>query len=191
LGTLLLPLTPGVYQFNAAAVLNGTLTLDTQGNPNSAFVFQIGTTLTTGTLSQITLLNGNSVNIFWQIGTSATIGVNSTFYGNILADQSITINSLATINGRAIAINAAVTMDTNTITAPNVPEPGTWFAGALAFGFVAFTERRHIGRAGRSLAELLINNTKTLSGRKLYRSRAPAWAMNEVTGRLPNRRPTF
>jgi len=108
-------LTPGVYHFGTAALLSGTLFLDTQGNPNAAFHFQIGTTLTTDPGSIITLLNGNTVNIFWQVGTSATIGVNSTFYGNILADQSISVNSGATINGRAIAINAAVTLDTNTI----------------------------------------------------------------------------
>jgi autotransporter-associated beta strand protein len=108
-------LTPGVYHFATAAVLTGTLSLDTQGNPNAAFHFQIGTTLTTDPLSMITLLNGSTVNIFWQVGTSATIGVGSTFYGNILADQSITVNSGATINGRAIAIHAAVTLDTNTI----------------------------------------------------------------------------
>jgi autotransporter-associated beta strand protein len=108
-------LTPGVYYFATAAALDGTLRLDTGGDPNAAFHFQIGTTLTTAAASAITLLNGNSVNIFWQVGTSATIGVGSTFYGNILADQSITVNSGATINGRAMAINAAVTLDTNTI----------------------------------------------------------------------------
>jgi autotransporter-associated beta strand protein len=108
-------LTPGVYYFATAAALDGMLSLDTGGDPNAAFHFQIGTTLTTGVASNITLLNGNTVNIFWQVGTSATIGVGSTFTGNILADQSITVNSGATINGRAIAINAAVTLDTNTI----------------------------------------------------------------------------
>ncbi|MEY2584840.1 MAG: type secretion system secreted protein VgrG [Verrucomicrobiota bacterium] len=108
-------LTPGVYYFATAAALNGILTLDTGGDPNAAFHFQIGTTLTTAVASNITLLNGNTINIFWQVGTSATIGVGSTFTGNILADQSITINSGATLNGRAIAINAAVTLDTNTI----------------------------------------------------------------------------
>jgi autotransporter-associated beta strand protein len=110
-----LTLTPGVYHFATTAALTGTLTLNTQGDPNAAFHFQIGTTLTTDPNSVISLLNGNTVNIFWQIGTSATIGVNSTFYGNILADQSITVNSGATINGRAMAINAAVTLSTNTI----------------------------------------------------------------------------
>jgi autotransporter-associated beta strand protein len=110
-----LTLTPGVYHFATAAALTGTLTLNTEGDPNAAFHFQIGTTLTTDPNSMISLLNGSTVNIFWQVGTSATIGVNSTFYGNILADQSITVNSGATINGRAIAINAAVTLSTNTI----------------------------------------------------------------------------
>jgi type VI secretion system secreted protein VgrG len=108
-------LTPGVYYFGAAAQLTGILKLDTGGDPNAAFHFQIGTTLTTAVASQISLLNGNSVNIFWQVGTSATIGVNTAFYGNILADQSITIGAGATINGRAMAINAAVTLDNNTI----------------------------------------------------------------------------
>jgi autotransporter-associated beta strand protein len=108
-------LTPGVYYFATAAALNGILSLDTGGDPNAAFHFQIGTTLTTAVASAISLLNGNTVNIFWQVGTSATIGVGSTFTGNILADQSITVNSGATVNGRVIAINAAVTLDTNTI----------------------------------------------------------------------------
>jgi hypothetical protein len=137
-------LMPGVYHFATAAVLSGTLTLDTGGDPNATFHFQIGTTLTTDPGSMITLLNGSSSNIFWQVGTSATIGVDSTFYGNILADQSITVNSGATINGRAMAINAAVTLDTDTIIAPVVPEPSTWFAGALAFGVVGFSERRRM-----------------------------------------------
>jgi Ice-binding-like len=137
-------LMPGVYHFATTVQLSGTLTLDTGGDPNAAFHFQIGTTLTTDPNSMITFLNGNSANIFWQVGTSATIGVGSTFYGNILADQSITVNSGATINGRAIAINAAVTLDTDIINAPVVPEPSTWLSGALAFGIVGFAERRRI-----------------------------------------------
>ncbi len=110
-----LTLTPGVYHFATTAELSGTLLLNTEGDPHAAFHFQIGTTLTTDPNSVVSLLNGNTVNIFWQVGTSATIGVDSTLYGNILADQSITVNSGATINGRAMAINAAVTLDTNTI----------------------------------------------------------------------------
>jgi hypothetical protein len=149
-------LMPGVYHFATTAQLTGILTLDTAGDPNAVFHFQIGTTLTTDPASMITLLNGSSANIFWQVGTSATIGVNSVFSGNILADQSITVNSGATINGRAIAINGAVTLDTNTITAPIVPEPSTWVPGILALALVGFTERSrmqkflvYLSRTGR------------------------------------------
>jgi type VI secretion system secreted protein VgrG len=139
-------LTPGVYHFGTAAQLTGTLILDTQGDPNATFHFQIGTTLTTDPGSMITFLNGNSSNVFWQVGTSATIGVDSVLYGNVLADQSITVNAGATVIGRLIAINAAVTMDTDTITAPAVPEPGTWFAGVLALALIGLTECRRIGK---------------------------------------------
>jgi type VI secretion system secreted protein VgrG len=134
-------LMPGVYHFDTAAQLTGTLILDTLGDPNATFHFQIGTTLTTDPGSMVTLLNGSSTNIFWQVGTSATIGADSVLYGNVLADQSITVNSGATVIGRLIAINAAVTLDTNIITAPAVPEPSTWFAGVLTLALVGFTER--------------------------------------------------
>jgi hypothetical protein len=151
LGTLANPLTPGVYHFGAAAALDGTLRLDTQGDPNAAFHFQIGTTLTTAVASAITLLNGNSVNIFWQVGTSATIGVNSTFYGNILADQSITINSGAVINGRAMGIHGAVTLDTNTINGfAAVPEPSPGSMITIGAGLLFAMQRLRISRsAGR------------------------------------------
>ena len=139
-------LTPGVYHFDTSAQLTGTLILDTQGDPNATFHFQIGSTLTTAPGSMITFLNGSSTNVFWQVGTSATIDVNSVLYGNVLADQSITVNSGATVIGRLIAINGAVTLDTDTITAPAVPEPGTWFAGVLALALVGFTESRRIGK---------------------------------------------
>ncbi len=87
------------------------------------------------------------MNVFWQVGTSATIGVNSFFYGNLLADQSITIDNGATFQGRAMAINAAVTMDTNNMMGPEVfgvPEPGTLSLVALALGVFGFTQRRRL-----------------------------------------------
>ncbi|MDQ6655154.1 MAG: autotransporter domain-containing protein [Verrucomicrobiota bacterium] len=117
-----LTLLPGVYHFDTFAQLSGTLILDTQGNPNAAFHFQIGTALLADAASQISLLNGNSVNIFWQVGSSATLGVGSHFVGTIIADQSITMNTGATLEGRALAINGAVTLDSNIITAPT-PSP--------------------------------------------------------------------
>jgi hypothetical protein len=110
-------LTPGVYKFASSAQMNGTLTLDAQGNSQAVFVFQIGTTLTTGTNSAINLIGGaRSRNIYWQVGTSATIGTDTTFQGNILADTSITLDTGANISpGRALAITGAVTMDTNAL----------------------------------------------------------------------------
>jgi hypothetical protein len=139
-------LTPGVYHFDTSAQLTGTLTLDAGGDPNATFHFQIGSTLTTAPGSMIAFLNGSSTNIFWQVGTSATIDVNSMFYGNVLADQSITVNSGATVIGRLIAINGAVTLDTDIITAPAIPEPSTWFAGVLALALAGFAERQKIGK---------------------------------------------
>ncbi|MDQ6622712.1 MAG: autotransporter domain-containing protein [Verrucomicrobiota bacterium] len=119
-------LLPGVYHFDTFAQLSGILILDTQGNANATFHFQIGTTLLADAASQISLLNGNSVNIFWQVGSSATLGVGSQFVGTIIADQSITLNTGATLQGRALALNGAVTLDSNVITAPTptpTPEP--------------------------------------------------------------------
>lgn len=110
-------LIPGVYSFVSSAQLTGTLTLDAQNDPDALFVFQIGSALTTASNSAVNVINGSANNgVYWQVGTSATLGTNTLFAGNILADQSITLNTTASIlGGRAIALNAAVTMDTNTI----------------------------------------------------------------------------
>lgn len=116
-------LTPGVYTFSSSAQLTGNLTLNFQGNANSLFVFQIGSTLTTATNSSITAINGgDGCNVFWQVGSSATLKTASAFQGNILADQSITLDTGATIlDGRALAQNGAVTMDTNTVSIAGCP----------------------------------------------------------------------
>ena len=108
---------PGVYHFDSSAQLTGTLTLDALSDPTALFIFQIGTTLTTASGSLINVVNGNgNSGVFWQVGSSATLGTSTVFAGNILADQSITLNTTAKILcGRALALNAAVTMDTNTI----------------------------------------------------------------------------
>ncbi len=112
-----LTLTPGVYHFDSSAQLTGTLTLDAASNPDALFVFQIGSALTTASGSVVNVINlGLNNGIFWQIGSSATLGTSTLFAGNILANQSITLTTSASILcGRAIALNAAVTMDTNTI----------------------------------------------------------------------------
>jgi uncharacterized repeat protein (TIGR01451 family) len=110
-------LTPGAYNSASSLGLTGTLTLDAQGDPNGVFIFQMGSTLITASASQVVLTGGaQAANVFWQVGSSATLGTNSTLSGNILALTSITATTGATIHGRALAINGAVTLDSNTIT---------------------------------------------------------------------------
>ncbi len=115
-----LTLTPGLYTNATAETLNsGTLTLDAQGDPNAVFLFQIGTTLTTIAGTQVVLANGaQAKNVYWAVGSSATLGTYSTFQGILTAVQSITMQTGAAITGRAFALNAAVSLDTNTSTAP-------------------------------------------------------------------------
>jgi hypothetical protein len=114
-------LTPGVYCFDSSAGLTGTLILDFQGNPSAFFLFKMGSTLTTASASTVQIINGGGTacpeNLFWQVGSSATLGTNSTFLGNILALTSITLTTGANMNGRALARNGAVTLDTNNIVA--------------------------------------------------------------------------
>jgi type VI secretion system secreted protein VgrG len=121
-------LTPGVYKFSSTAQMTGMLTLDAQNNPNAIFVFQIGSTLTTASSSSIDLLNGAQAdNVYWQVGSSATLGTDTSFDGSILAVSSITLNTGASLSGRALALNAAVTLDNNIITVPlAVPEPAAF-----------------------------------------------------------------
>jgi type VI secretion system secreted protein VgrG len=111
-----LTLTPGRYNFDNSAQLTGTLTLNDLGNPAARFDFQIGSTLTTASSSRILFINGGADNVYWEVGSSATIGTSTVFAGNILALTSITLNTTASIAcGRALARNGAVTMDTNFI----------------------------------------------------------------------------
>jgi Ice-binding-like len=111
-----LTLTPGVYRFDSAAQLTGRLRLDNSANPNGVFVFQIGSTLTTGSASSVVFTGGQDSNVYWEVGSSATLGTTTLFEGNILALTSITLNTRATILcGSALARNGAVTLDTNFI----------------------------------------------------------------------------
>jgi ice-binding like protein/exosortase sorting signal-containing protein len=109
-------LVPGVYCSASSMGLTGTLTLDAQGDPNAVFIFQIGSTLTTASNSSVRVINGGqSCNVFWQIGSSATLGTDTVFVGNILALTSITLTTRTTVSGRALARTGAVTMDSNTV----------------------------------------------------------------------------
>jgi hypothetical protein len=111
-----LTLTPGVYCFTTSASLTGTLTLNAQGNANAVFVFKTGSTLITASGSSVVVTNGGALcNVFWQVGSSATLGTGSVFGGNILALTSITLDTGASLAGRALARNGAVTLDTNSV----------------------------------------------------------------------------
>ena len=116
-------LEPGVYPFTSSAQLTGQLTLDANGDPNAQFIFQIGSTLTTANFASVVLEHGAQAdNVFWQVGSSATIGDGSVIYGSIVADQSITMDTGASLGGNALALTGAVTLDDNAISIEAIPE---------------------------------------------------------------------
>lgn len=144
-----LTLTAGVYRFSASAQLTGTLTLDAQGNANAVFIFQVGSTLTTASNSRVLVVNGGSnCNIFWQVGSSATLGTATGFAGNILALTSITLTTGATVSGRALARNGAVTLDTNNVAVCPACNPITVSPSTLPNGTVGTTYSQTITASG-------------------------------------------
>jgi hypothetical protein len=152
-------LTPGVYFFESSAQLTGNLFLNFLGNADSRFVFRIGSTLTTASASSVLGLDGLfGPNVFFQVGSSATLGTTTAFRGSILANQSVTLTTGATINcGRAIALNGAVTLDHNVVSTvcandvpvSTVPEPSTFalLAGPLALAGFLRRRRTAVDRA--------------------------------------------
>ncbi len=109
-------LTAGVYNSASSLGLTGTLTLDAAGDPNAVFIFQAGTTLITAPNSSVAFTGGASAcNVYWQVGSSATLATGTSFKGTILALTSIALQTGATLQGRALARNGAVTLDTNVI----------------------------------------------------------------------------
>lgn len=124
-----LTVTRGVYKSASGLALTGVLTLDGQGNRNSVFIFQAGSTLITSSGSRVNLINGaRACNVFWQVGSSATLGTTTLFNGSILALTSITVNNGVVIQGRVLARNGGVTLINDTITASRCA------AGATATG---------------------------------------------------------
>lgn len=124
--------TAGVYNSTGGSfILTGMLTLDARDNPNAVFIFRTATSLTTAPASIIKLINGaRACNVFWQVGSSVTLGINSVFKGNILAFSSVTLMKGVNVEGRVLArmggvslnantINEATCTDTNTKTAAN------------------------------------------------------------------------
>ncbi len=112
-----LTLGPGLYKSTSSLAISGAMTLNALGDEDAVFVIQIASTLTTGPGSEIILAGGaQPSNIYWQVGSSATLGTNSRFKGTIMADQSITVNTGARVDGRVLARTGAVTLDANVIT---------------------------------------------------------------------------
>jgi hypothetical protein len=126
--------TAGVYNDPSSFGITGTVTLDGEGNPDAVFIFQAGSTLVTAVSSQVVLVNGAQAgNVFWQVGSSATLGVSSMFKGTILASAAITVNTGVDVQGRVLAGTAAVTLDSDTINAPSVA-PSSGVPQAPLFG---------------------------------------------------------
>ena len=123
----------GVYHDASSLFLSGTLTLDGHGDPNAIWIFQAGSTLITASASKVVLIDGaQAKNVFWVVGSSATLGTDTAFMGNILAWQSITLTTGVTVDGRVLAANGAVTMEANNINilagnagAVSVPDGGS------------------------------------------------------------------
>jgi Ice-binding-like len=157
LGGLTLP--PGIYNFSSSAQLTGTLILNGAG----LYIFQIGSTLTTAVGAAVLAENGAlASNIFWQVGSSATLGSGTVFIGNILANQSITNNSSGTMDGRMLALNGAVTLADEAVTyppaipagspggppLPPTPIPSSWMLVLIGLACVMLyqTRERWLGR---------------------------------------------
>jgi len=120
----------GVYTASGPLAVSGTLTLDAQGDPNAVFIFQAASTLITASSSRIALLDGaSSCNVYWQVAESATLGTNSRFTGTIMALQSISVTTGTRVDGRALARNGQVSLQSNVfqsttcVTAPIIDTP--------------------------------------------------------------------
>ena len=173
-------LTAGVYCFSSSAQLTGTLTLNAQGNASAVFIFKMGSTLTTASGSSVVLINGGSpCNVFWQVGSSATLGTTTSFAGNILALASITVTTGASVTGRALALNGAVTLDTNAVSATSRAAPPstivTNYAVTVPFaqtvphpchsGFVLLTGTMHVSIATTKSTDFKLQIQMTSAGR--------------------------
>ncbi|MCJ1390915.1 hypothetical protein MMC18_003776 [Xylographa bjoerkii] len=152
-------LTAGVYNFASSGGLTGALTLDGKNNASSLFVFQFGSTITTATAASVVLINGaQACNVFWQVGSSATLGTGTKFVGTIIAEASITANSGVSNQGGLFALTAAVTMIDDAITAP-----GTCSAGASPTSSTSTSTSTQAPPTSSAPGTVTITSTKTIT----------------------------
>jgi hypothetical protein len=117
-------LVPGVYCFSSSAAITGALTLNAGGDPNAVFIFKVASTLITASDASVVLINGaEQCQVFWQVGSSATLGTSTSFIGTVIALASVTLDTNATMFGRAIGLNGAVTLDSNAVSVPSCSGP--------------------------------------------------------------------
>ena len=154
-------LVAGVYCFSSSAQLTGRLTLNAEGDPNAVWVFKTVSTLVTASGSSVLITNGGQpCNVFWKVGSSATLGTTTSFVGNILALTSIALQTGASVAGRALARNGAVTLDSNTVAVavcgvpPVTPPPVTPIPPTLGKSFSPAT----IDAGGVSTLTITLSN---------------------------------
>jgi ice-binding like protein len=169
-------LTTGAYRYTGDALLTGPLTLDAQGDPNAQFVFMIAGQLTTASASSVLLINGASpCNVFWQVGSSATLGSTTAFQGNLMALTSVSLDNAVTVQGRVLARNGQVSLINDVLTAPDCATDTTTgagtptAAGAPATGPIAPGTVAVSPAASRAPANRPVSAAATRNGRATLR----------------------
>jgi Ice-binding-like len=166
---------PGVYDASKALLLSsGSVTLNAGGNPEAVFIFQVGSTLITGSNTSVSLVGGaQACNVFWQVGSSATLGSGTRFVGTIMAAESITAGTAATIHGRLLAQTAAVTLEDNTITNSTCASSASGSGGGT---------ETSTGEETIALEKALTGGTETTTGGGTNTSGATAGVTGTTTG---------
>ena len=156
-------LAPGLYKSSGTLAVTGNLTLDAQGDSTAVFIFQMASSLNTASGSKVILIGGaNAANIFWQVGSSATLGTTSSFKGTIMADQSVSLATGATLDGRAMARIGAVTMQGATVTAPATA------ITAVILESASLVRGPYANAAGQSVSQATKTVTVPLSGNQQF-----------------------
>jgi len=177
-----LTLTPGVYNDSTSLGITGTLTLDAQGNSQAVWIFQAGTTFITASASNVVLTHGAQArNVFWQVGTSATLGTYSVFTGTIMAQADITLTTGSIImGGRALAQNGAATFDSNQIILPTPEAPQFTFISRThpTFATVILNTTPSFLLTLKACPDLLLTNWTTITSDI---PDTPSWTYRDTT----------